>query len=124
MEKLSESEIDDLERTLGLRVPGLYRKLLIELGWGAMANRCEVYHPSHVWQLYEPFFDDPTQLFTLYFPFGCNNVKQEVWVIDSPRELAASIWHETVPDDWPEERWLQYDEWVTENLPQDDGPSD
>lgn len=78
---------------------------------------------AQVWELYELFFDDPAQMFTLYSPFGCNNVKQEVWVIDGPRELAASIWHETVPDDWPEERWLQYDEWVTENLPQDEGPS-
>jgi hypothetical protein len=65
-------------------------------------------------------FDDPAQLFSSYFPFGCNNATQEMWIIDGARELAASIWHETVPESWPEEQWLSYAEWVKENLPQDE----
>jgi hypothetical protein len=120
MEKLSNPEINKLEETLGVRLPGLYRKLLVELGWGDIGHRCEIYHPSQVRGLYEPFFDDPAQLFAPYFPFGCNNGTQEVWVIDSARDLAASIWHETVPEDWPEEQWLSYEVWVEENLPQDE----
>jgi hypothetical protein len=65
--------------------------------------------------------DDPDQLFAPYFPFGCDNGKQEMWVIDGARERAATIWHETVPGGWPEEEWLSYEEWVAQNLPEDGG---
>jgi hypothetical protein len=90
----------------------LYRRLLIEIGYGSVGDVAEIYHPSAVQEMYETFFDDPAQLFQLYFPFGCRNSKQEVWVIDAAVERAASIWHETVPDDWPDEEWLPYDQWV------------
>ncbi len=40
------------------------------------------------------------------------------WVVDSNRELAASIWHETLPDDWPDESWLDYADWVMKYIPQ------
>jgi hypothetical protein len=98
----------------------LYRKLLVEVGFGSYGQRSdsksnttkELYHPAAVRGLYEHFFDDPAILFHPYFPFGCNNGEQELWVIDATAERAASIWHETVPDDWSEEKWLDYDEWV------------
>jgi hypothetical protein len=114
--KLTNAEIDDIERTLGHTLPGLYRKLLVELGYGGFGLAAEIYHPSRVRELYEPFFDDPTQLFHPYFPFGCQNKKQEMWVIDASAERAASIWHETVPDDWAEEEWLPYEQWIEEYL--------
>jgi hypothetical protein len=60
-------------------------------------------------------------LFHPYFPFGCNNGKQELWVIDAAAERAASIWHETHPADWPEEEWLDYHEWIIRFL--DDAPA-
>jgi hypothetical protein len=110
MPLMTPAEIDAAEAEIGVRLPGLYRELLAEVGHGRRGD-CEIYHPSAVRALYEPFFDDPAQLFAPYFPFGCDNGLQELWVIDGAAARAASIWHETVPDDWPEEQWLPYDEW-------------
>jgi hypothetical protein len=86
------------------------------MGPGALGREAEIYHPLAVRELYEPFFDDPRQLFNPYFPFGCQNTKQEMWIIDASIEKAASIWHETVPDDWPEEEWLDYETWIARYL--------
>ena len=55
-------------------------------------------------------------LYSKYFPIGCNNKTQELWIIDVPRDKIASIWHETHEDDWPEETWLEYEEWIKINL--------
>lgn len=112
MSKLTNPEIDQFEHALGHQLPGLYRTLLFELGHGKIGSAAEIYHPLNVRDLYEPFFDNPEQLFRVYFPFGCQNTKQELWVIDVLAERAATIWHETVPDDWPEEKWLEYDQWI------------
>jgi hypothetical protein len=62
-------------------------------------------------ELYEPFFDNPAHLFAPYFPFGCDNRLQKLWIIDAVADRAASIWHETVSDDWPDEQWMPCDEW-------------
>jgi len=115
--KLSISEIDSLERELGAKLPALYRKLLVEFGHGRFASTAEIYHPSVIRGLYKSFFDDPAQLFDVYFPFGCHNERQELWVIDVSTQRAASIWHETLPDDWLEEDWLEFDDWMKRNLP-------
>jgi hypothetical protein len=45
MEKLTNPEIDQVEDMLGVKLPGLYRKLLVEFGWGEMGNRCEISSP-------------------------------------------------------------------------------
>lgn len=116
MPPLSNSEIDVIETALGSPLPGLYRRLLAELGPGPVGENAEIYHPIIVRELYESFFDDPEQLFNSYFPFGCDNRKQELWVIDAATERAAAIWHETVPDDWPDEEWLPYESWVERYL--------
>lgn len=124
MEKLTNQEITEIEKTLGLTLPCLYRKLLVEVGFGRYGQRSdckwnttkELYHPAVVRDLYAQFFDDPSALFHPYFPFGCNNDKQELWVIDSAAERAASIWHETIPDDWPDEEWQDYHAWVAKFL--------
>src|SRR5438874_2326425 len=92
MSALSNSEIDAIERELGMTLPGLYHRLLFEIGPGKFGD-VQIYHPNEVRELYEPFFDDPRQLFSPYFPFGCHNRKQELWVIDAASETAASIWH-------------------------------
>lgn len=63
MDKLTNAEIDDIERDLGLVLPGLYRKLLVEIGFGDISAAAEIYHPSAIRELYEPFFEDPTELF-------------------------------------------------------------
>lgn len=116
---LTNPEIDNIETSLNVTLPGLYRKLLVEIGPGDLPSGNRIYHPNEIRKLYEPFFDDPTQLFAPYFPFGCDNQRQELWVIDADRELAASIWHETVPDDWPDEEWLEYDQWIMHVLGRD-----
>ena len=116
MQKLTNPEIEALERILGHRLPGLYHKLLVEIGYGHLSENAELYHPLAIRELYESFFDTPSDLFIRYFPFGCQHRKQELWVIDVAKELASSIWHETVTDDWPEEEWLPYDRWVTMHL--------
>jgi hypothetical protein len=112
MPPLSGPEIETIERALGLKLPGLYRRLLSEIGPGPFGNGAEIYHPLAVQELYEPFFDDTSLLLNPYFPFGCQNVKQELWVIDARVEKAASIWHETLPDDWPDEEWVTYETWL------------
>jgi hypothetical protein len=124
MQKLTNPEITEIEKSLGLTLPGLYRKLLVEIGFGSFGqksdSKCnttrEVYHPGEVRDLSSSFFTDPSALFHPYFPFGCDNDQQEWWIIDSVTERAASIWHETNPEDWAEEQWLEYDEWVVKFL--------
>jgi hypothetical protein len=103
MPALSNTEIDEIERSRGVTLPRLYRRLLVEIGPGKFGD-VQQYHPAEIHVLYERFFDDPAQLFNPYFPFGCHNRKQELWIIDATSETAASIWHETVPDDWAEEQ--------------------
>jgi hypothetical protein len=115
MQVLNAAEIDAAEATLGARLPTLYRQLLGEIGHGRHGD-AEIYHPAGIRELWESFFEGPGQLFAPYFPFGCDNRLQEVWVIDAAAERAAAIWHETVPDDWPDEQWLGYDAWRQQYL--------
>ena len=113
MPMLTNEEVDALEAAQGFSLPELYRRLLVEIGYGSVnGGPAEIYHPAAVYELYEPFFDDPAQLFSPYFPFGCHNRRQDLWVINADTAQAATIGHETVPDDWPEEQWLSYDAWV------------
>jgi hypothetical protein len=128
MQRLTNEAITEIEHSLGLSLPGLYRKLLLELGFGKFGQRPEsklnttkeLYHPAALRDLYSSFFDDPAVLFSPYFPFGCNNERQELWIIDSVRELAASIAHDTHPDDWPDEEWLSYEDWVIKYIPENE----
>jgi hypothetical protein len=119
MPTLTNIEIDLVERNFGVTLPGLYRKLLVGVGFGRVGTYCEIYNPADVRDLYEPFFDNPQQLFDPYFPFGCNNRTQDMWIINAATERAASIWHEMVPDDWSDEEWLEYDLWVERYLAED-----
>lgn len=109
---LSENDLDDIEQKLGVGLPFAYRELLKQRGPGRSTDNTEIYHPSEIEELYKPFFADPTELFTKYFPFGCNNSTQELWVIEVERGLVASISHDTVPEDWPAEAWQPYGQWA------------
>lgn len=110
--KLSLEDIQEVQQELGVVLPTLYKTLLIELGYGRLDQWREIYHPSQIHSLYDEVFDDPEWLFNIYFPFGCNDQKQEIWIIDVRQEKAASIWHEYHPESWEEEKWLPYDEWA------------
>ena len=110
MPTMTLAEIDAAEAVIGVRLPAFYRQLLAEVGHGRNGD-CEIYHPAAVRELHEPFFDDPSQLFAPYFPFGCDNRLEELWIIDAAAGRVASIWHETVSDDWPDEQWMPCDEW-------------
>ena len=68
MPKLTNLELEGIERALSHELPGLYRKLLFEFGYGRIGPNAEVYHPLTVHDLYAPFFADPSQLFNPYFP--------------------------------------------------------
>ena len=117
MKAWTNIEVDAVESELQLKLPGLYRKLLVEIGHGN-AGDIEIYHPKEIQQLYEFHFEVPSDLSRVYFPFGCNNRTQELWLIDISKETAATIWHETHPDDYPDERWLSYEFWVLEHQKQ------
>lgn len=56
MEKLTNIQIDEIESRMNLVLPGLYRKLLVEEGFGEFGNdlynkintKKEIYHPEQV----------------------------------------------------------------------------
>ena len=114
METLTNFEIDEIESELGFELPGLYRKLLAEIGHGEYGD-IEIYHPRAIHKLYEFHFEVPSDLFRVYFPFGCNNRTQEIWLIDPTKEVASTIWHETHPESYPDEIWLPYEQWILEH---------
>lgn len=115
MTPVSNTEIDAMEQALGHKLPGLYRKLLVEEGFGTFGSR-EIYDPRRIPEIYGCHFDEPSDLFSRYFPFGCDNETQELWMISVSAETAATIWHETNPDDYPDEEWLPYEVWISTNL--------
>ncbi|WP_395750925.1 hypothetical protein [Prosthecobacter sp.] len=112
MTTISNPEIDLIQSRMRVTIPGLYRKLLVELGYGRIDEDHEIYHPEQIREAWESFFDEPSDLFTIYFPFGFSPRLQEMWIIRPQDERVASIWHETVPDDWDEEKWLTYEDWI------------
>jgi len=142
MSRLTYSEIDEIERLLGHKLPALYRRLLVEIGYGPVGGApgsdppfigrefsvsevkygpvtgfdAVIYHPLAVEEIYQNAFEDPEELFNPYFPFGCQNITQELWVIDASREAAASVWHETFSREWENEEWLPYDLWIERYL--------
>jgi len=111
MNRLSNLEIDALEKEMGAAMPGLFRKLLVEMGWGEFRH-VEIYHPTQIRELYQFHFENEEDLFGKYFPFGCNNARQEIWLIRPADERAAVIWHETHSDDYDSEDWLDYAAWL------------
>ena len=115
MTPVSNTEIDAMEQELGHKLPGLYRKLLVEEGFGSFGTR-EIYDPKRITEIYGCHFEDPKDLFNRYFPFGCDNESQELWIISVADERAATIWHETHPDDYLDEDWLPYEGWITKHL--------
>ena len=108
---LSNTEIDELEKEMGLYFPLLYRKLLSETGYGEFED-IEIYHPMLIRERYAGHFDHDADLFGTYFPFGCNNRKQEIWLIRQQDSLVASIWHETHSDDYDGDEWLDGGQWL------------
>ncbi len=114
---LSSSELASLERDLGHPFPPIYRDLLRSLGNGRHSSDVTVYHPSEICELYSHHFESDGDLFNRYFPFGCNEAEQAIWLVDVRSGYVATIDHETHPDDYPDEGWLKSDEWRTTVLP-------
>ncbi len=100
--RLSHSQIDACEKHLGYPLPQLYRRLLMGIGPGRHGD-AELYHPEDIAALYAHHFEAPDQLFEVYFPFGCNHLTQDIWLIRTLDMTVASIGHETHPDDYPDE---------------------
>jgi len=55
MPVLSETEIDEFERSINARLPTLYRSLLQEVGAGKYGEHSEIYHPNEIYALFEQF---------------------------------------------------------------------
>lgn len=116
MKTLTPSQIDEVEKSLGVTLPAFYRKLLVEVGHGRLPLGRQIYHPAEIGALYGSLFHGPSKLFHPYVPFGCDDRLQIMWVIDCNLKQVASIWHETEPADWPAEAWLDYAEWTIHYL--------
>ncbi len=124
MIKLTQVQIETIERELGVKLAAFHRQLLMDLGVGELVGSPksewngsqEIYHPESIRSLFEEFFEDPSMIFSRYVPIGCDNGTQEIWVIDQERSMAASISHETVPDDWPEEEWVSCEQWAANTI--------
>ena len=116
MKRLSNTEIDKSEEAIGVKLPRFYRKLLLEEGFGERNDNKVIYHPSEIAELYEYKFDDEELLYNKYFPIGCNNKTQELYIIDIENDKMSNIFHETHEDYWSDEKWLDYEKWVSENL--------
>ena len=110
---LNAHQIADFEAEVGHKFPTVYKQLLETIGYGSDAkNRYIVYKPTQIAADYEHHFEDAADLFNKYFPIGCNELKQEIWLADMETGMVASIWHETHPDDYPDEEWLTSDIWL------------
>lgn len=109
MPAYSDGQISAFETANALRLPGRLSSFLREHGPGRYGD-IEIHPLEQIHGIYADFFDDPEDLFSRWLPFGCNNLTQELWVLDisEPPPKFAKIWHETVPDDWADEGWRAF----------------
>ena len=115
MNKLSNPEIDNIEKALGYKLPGLYRKLLVEEGFGILPNGAsEIYDPKMITKLCEEFFSKQTKIFCPFVPFGSNRNFEKIWVINSLKESVANAPVHNKPYDLAKAnlRWLSYYDWA------------
>ena len=115
MNKLTPTEISVLESSVGHRFPSPYRRMLGTVGHGDSNDNTTIYHPEEITTLYSNHFESETDLYTKYFPVGCNNTEQTLWIVDVATDRIATISHETHPDDYYDEEWLELDEWLASN---------
>lgn len=113
---MSEERIREVEKQLGHTLPKFYRTLLSRFGHGRIAGPERIADPLEILAAYEFHFENPADLFTKYFPFGSDESDQTIWLIDMDTQLIATIWHETHPDDYPEEDWLSAGAWLKAEL--------
>ena len=115
MTQLENAEISAIEGELGHKLPGLYRKLLVEEGFGIVDGR-EIYDPRQIAVTYRRHFPNQEELFKRYFPIGCDHNRKELWMVLVDDEKAASISHKTSTDDYTSATWLSYEDWVSKRL--------
>jgi hypothetical protein len=109
MAAYTPEEINAFEHDNRVKLPDRLSSFLRVHGPGHYGD-IEIYPLDQIYGIYEDFFDDPSQIFRQWLPFGCNNKTQEMWVLDlsaSSPEFAR-IWHETVPDAWDDENWVSW----------------
>jgi hypothetical protein len=70
-----------------------------------------IYHPLEIAEPYEFHFENDCDLFGRHFPIGCHQREQTIWLVDVGTGRVASIYHETHPDDYADEEWLDAQEW-------------
>lgn len=112
MTPLSPSEISTAESDIGHCLPSVYRDLLQRVGHGRAVDGTTVYHPSDIAELYGHHFESEGDLYARYFPIGCNETEQTIWLFDVPSERVATIYHDTHPDDYEDEDWMAPEDWL------------
>lgn len=121
---MEQGEIDCISEDMGIVFPALYEKALREIGDGYFFSEpdsdgkqpLEIYHPKSIQNLYEHHFDDPEDLFNRYLPFGCDNHRQDIWIIDITTSKVATIYHEILPNEWEQEDWVDFDTWWSKTI--------
>ena len=111
MPVVSASELASLETELGHPFPDIYRELLTVIGHGRREDGRVIYHPREIEERYAHHFENSDDLFGRYFPIGDNEYEQTIWLMDLACGKVATIDHETHPDDYPDEEWLDPNEW-------------
>ncbi len=104
MKKLTNAEVHDIEEKTSIKLPGLFHKLLVELGYGQLSERMEIYHPLRV----------PHSLITdsEMIVFGQNKSQKSFFVIDSRKELVADILAKDISNLQEVHNWLEYSDWL------------
>ena len=105
------ADIAALEASLGHPLPDVYRDLLTSVGFGRLDDGRTVYHPNEIADLYAHHFEGDDDLFNLYFPIGCDESEQTIWLVDVSLGKVATIYHDTHPDDYSDENWLPPQQW-------------
>ena len=115
MTVLSNRQLDDFEMAKKTKIPEALRVFLTTEGPGTYDN-LEIYDPDQVEEQYGPFFDDPADLFSVYLPFGDLKLQQELLIFRVTDNMWARIWHEYIPEMWPEQDWQPFTEQVLGDL--------
>lgn len=108
---IEPADIPALEASLGHPLPDAYRDLLTSFGFGRLDDGRTVYHPSEIADLYSHHFEGDDDLFNCYFPIGCDESEQTIWLVDVASGNVATIYHDTHPDDYPDEDWMVQRQW-------------
>lgn len=117
--RYSEADLAEIERELGRPLPRAYRRVLLTHGSGEIRPSLEVHAPGEIQERYADHFERD-ELFEVYWPIGCNNDSQELYMLRVGTDEIATIFHEVHPDDYADETWVPSTKWVRDVFGGDD----